>query len=337
MYTAKRIPFRIIAPFAWKAVAFFALYSFIICALYAWADWKFMAIPFVPIATIGTAVAFYIGFKSNSSYERLWEARRIWGSLVNASRSWGILVMDYICPLNANEYYSTADLYRIQQLLIYRHIAYLNALRIQLRSRPIWQEDENIGANIVEKQHAFNQGQLDKELSLFLHDDEVEYFVNRQNPATQIIKCQSKQLRELRAGGLISEYYHAEMERMLIEFYSQQGGAERIKSFPFPRQYAFFSYLFVMIFVAILPFGLLTEMSKVGPLHFWLTVPFYTVIAWVFYTMEVVGDTSENPFENSINDVPMTAICRNIEIDLREMLGETDLPQRVQPVDNILM
>ncbi|QIP13184.1 hypothetical protein G8759_11390 [Spirosoma aureum] len=337
MYTAKRIPFRIIAPFAWRAVLFFAVYSFIICSLYVWAGWTFLAVPFVPIATIGTAVAFYIGFKSNSSYERLWEARRIWGSLVNASRSWGILVMDYVSTLNTPVCYPPAELYRIQQLLIYRHIAYLNALRIQLRSRPIWQEDVNIGANIVEKQQAFNQGQLDKELSLFLHDDEVEYFVNRQNPATQIIKCQSKQLRELRAAGLISEYYHTDMERMLTEFYSQQGACERIKSFPFPRQYAFFSYLFVMMFVGILPFGLLTEMSKVSPAHLWLTVPFYTVIAWVFYTMEVVGDTSENPFENSINDIPMTAICRNIEIDLREMLGETELPQRVQAVDNILM
>jgi putative membrane protein len=53
--------------------------------------------------------------------------------------------------------------------------------------------------------------------------------------------------------------------------------------------------------------------------------------------MEIIGDTSENPFENSINDVPMTSICRNIEIDLRDMLGETDLPKRVQAVNNILM
>jgi putative membrane protein len=337
MYTAKRIPFRIIAPFAWRAVLFFVVYSSVICALYLWAGWTFLAVPFVPIATIGTAVAFYIGFKSNSSYERLWEARRIWGSLVNASRSWGLAVMDFISMMNAQVCYSPADLYRVQQILIYRHIAYLNALRIQLRSRPIWQEDTDIGAHIVEKHHAFNHGQLDKELSLFLHDDEVEYFVERQNPATQIIKCQSKQLRELRTAGLISEYYHVEMERLLNEFYNQQGACERIKSFPFPRQYAFFSSLFVKLFIVILPFGLLTEMSKVGITHLWLTVPFYTVIAWVFYTMEVVGDTSENPFENSINDIPMTAICRNIEIDLREMLGETELPQRVQPVDNILM
>lgn len=127
------------------------------------------------------------------------------------------------------------------------------------------------------------------------------------------------------------------MERMLVEFYNQQGACERIKSFPFPRQYAFFSYVFVWLFIIVLPYGLLTEMARTSAWHVWLTVPFYTVIAWVFNTMEVVGDTSENPFENSINDVPMTAICRNIEIDLRDMLGETELPKRVQSVNDILM
>lgn len=337
MYTAKRIPFYIILPFAWRAIAFFILYSFVICALYVWLDWKFLAIPFIPIATIGTAVAFYVGFKNNSSYERLWEARRVWGSVVNASRSWGILVMDYIGKFEHTEQCSPSELYRIQQVLIYRHIAYINALRIQLRSKPTWQNDENTGANLVDTYHATDQNKLDKELSMFLHDEEVDFFIHRQNPATQIIRQQSKQLRELRQSGLLTEFCHVDMERMLTEFYNQQGAAERIKSFPFPRQYAHFSYLFVWVFVSILPFGLLTEMSKVGNLHIWLTIPFYTLVAWVFYTMEVVGDSSENPFENSINDVPMTAICRNIEIDLREMLGETELPQRTQAVNNILM
>jgi putative membrane protein len=337
MYTAKRIPLRIVLPFAWRTVLFFIFYSFTICALYVWLGWTFIAIPFIPIATIGTAVAFYVGFKNNSSYERLWEARRIWGGLVNASRSWGMLVIDYVSDINSPICCSPNELYQIQQQLIYRHIAYLNALRLQLRSRPIWQEDRNIGTNLVEKHQASVQGMLDKELSLFLHDDEVEFFIKQQNPATQIIKQQSKQLKELRKAGLISEFYHSDMLRMLTEFYNQQGAAERIKSFPFPRQYAFFSYVFVWLFIIMLPFSLITEMSKVSGWHVWLTIPLYTIISWVFYTMEVVGDTSENPFENSINDIPMTAICRSVEIDLREMLGETELPPRVQPVNNILM
>ena len=80
--------------------------------------------------------------------------------------------------------------------------------------------------------------------------------------------------------------------------------------------------------------GLFAEMKH----HLsWLMIPFYIIISWIFLTMEQVGDSSEDPFENFINDVPMNAICRTIEIDLLQMLGETDLPEKVQPVDGVLM
>ena len=337
MYTSKRVLIRHIVPFAWRSLLFFLLYSTAICGLYVYTHWPYLTIPFVPIATIGTAVAFYVGFKSNSSYERLWEGRRVWGSLTNASRSWGILALDYVTNLDAHEPRSTAELHEIRRRLLYRHLAYLNALRLQLRSRTVWQECIGAEHKIVEKIASFQQREMDQELSGFLPDEEVDFFVKCQNPAAQIIRRQSANLRELRAEGLISEFYHTELSKLLIEFYSQQGACERLKSFPFPRQYAFFSFVFVWLFILLLPFGLLTEMTKAGGWYLWLKVPFYMLIAWVFNTMEVIGDTSENPFENSINDVPLTAICRNIEIDLREMLGETKLPERVQAVDNILM
>ena len=123
---------------------------------------------------------------------------------------------------------------------------------------------------------------------------------------------------------------------MVAECYNQQGAAERIKSFPFPRQYGFFSTAFVNLFNFLLPFALLGELAKFSSNTLWMVIPFSALISWVFFTMETIGDSSENPFENSINDVPMTAICRNIEIDLREMLGETDLPAKVQAVNGVL-
>jgi putative membrane protein len=119
--------------------------------------------------------------------------------------------------------------------------------------------------------------------------------------------------------------------------YAQQGKAERIKSFPFPRQYAYFSEIFVGLFILLLPFGLVGEFAKLGESAVWLTIPFSILISWIFDTMEKVGDTSENPFENSLNDVPMSAISRNIEIDLRELLGESELPEPLQAVDGFLM
>lgn len=337
MYTRKRVALRHIWPFAWKSVLFFVLYSGAIVTLYVQFRWPFLTVPFIPIATIGTAVAFYVGFKNNSAYDRLWEGRRVWGSLTNASRSWAIMVLDYITDLQATNPVPEATLRDYQRQLIYRHLAFLNALRMQLRSKVVWQEHHGTELRLIEQIEAFHLGRMDEELCRFLPKGESATYLDKANVATQLIRQQSAQLRELRAQGLLSDMYHNELERMLIELYNQQGAAERIKSFPFPRQYAFFSYIFVWLFILLLPFGLITEMAKVGGWHVWLTIPFYTLIAWVFNTMEVVGDTSENPFENSINDVPISAICRNIEIDLREMLGETELPPKLQAVDNILM
>ncbi|UHG89663.1 bestrophin family protein [Spirosoma oryzicola] len=337
MYTTKRVPFHIVFPFTWRAVLLFLGYSTIICLLYSLAGWTFLAIPFVPVATIGTAVAFYVGFKNNSSYDRLWEARRIWGSITNASRSWGIMVLDYISSAQPNDLLEKAELKTTREKLIYRHLAYITALRVQLRQKPVWELHHNPAHDIIERIESFRQCSLDKELSRFLSDTEVEALIKHPNPATYLLRQQSADLRRLREDNQLSEYYHVDLERMLVEFYNQQGACERIKSFPFPRQYAYFSFIFTWLFIAVLPYGLLTEMAKVSGWHIWLTVPFFTVIAWIFNTMEIVGDTSENPFENSINDIPMTAICRNIEIDLRDMLGETELPKRVQAIDNILM
>lgn len=337
MFTTKRVPFTILFPFTWRAILLFLCYSIVVCLLYDVMGWKFLAIPFVPVATIGTAVAFYVGFKNNSSYDRLWEARRIWGSITNASRSWAIMVLDYIPSSQAGRTLSDDELKQIRNDLIYRHLAYINALRVQLRQKPVWELHHNPAHDVVERIAAFRQCSLDVEMMRFLPQPQIERLIQHPNPATFLIRQQSAQLRELHEGGFLTDFHHVDLERMLVEFYNQQGACERIKTFPFPRQYAFFSYVFTWLFIFVLPYGLLTEMAKVGDWHVWLTIPFYTIIAWIFNTMEIVGDTSENPFENSINDVPMTAICRNIEIDLRDMLGETSLPKRVQAVNDILM
>jgi putative membrane protein len=137
--------------------------------------------------------------------------------------------------------------------------------------------------------------------------------------------------------GLIEDFRHMELMHTLEEFYNLQGKCERIKNTPLPRQYSYFSAIFVWIFILIMPFGLVGEFAGMGHNFIWLTVPFYALISWIFITMELVGDNSEDPFENFVNDVPMTALCRTIEIDLRDMLGETDLPEKLKPVNGVLM
>lgn len=122
-----------------------------------------------------------------------------------------------------------------------------------------------------------------------------------------------------------------------MEFYHQQGAGERIKGFPYPRQYASLNLWFIKIFVTLIPFGMIQEFAKMGDQFVWMTIPFSALSGWIFTTMERIGESSENPFEGSANDVPITTISRNIEIDLMEML---DLPHQLKPVapqNNILI
>jgi putative membrane protein len=129
-----------------------------------------------------------------------------------------------------------------------------------------------------------------------------------------------------------------EFHRLIGTFYDDQGRSERIKNFPFPRQYASVALWNTMVFSALLPFGLLNAFSEVaGDWRIWLTVPFNGLITWVFFLMEKIGDYSENPFEGTYNDVPITSIARAIEIDLREMLGEVEVPKPIAAVEGFLM
>lgn len=136
--------------------------------------------------------------------------------------------------------------------------------------------------------------------------------------------------------GLIEDFRHMELQAKLKDLLSHQGASERIKNFPYPRQYATINLWFINIFVVLLPLGMLQEFEKFGTCLIWLNIPFSALSGWIFTTMEKIGEASESPFEGSANDVPITALSRTIEIDLREMIGDAVIPPPLKPVNNIL-
>ena len=73
-------------------------WAFLVTLVYRYTEWSWLAIPWFPLTIIGTAVAFYVGFKNNSAYDRMWEARKIWGAIVNNSRIWGTNVKAFVEP-----------------------------------------------------------------------------------------------------------------------------------------------------------------------------------------------------------------------------------------------
>lgn len=338
MYVKRNISFGIIWKFAWKNLLIFTIYGCIVTWLFHFLEHKGIngSIPFSPISVIGIAVAFYLGFKNNQSYDRFWEGRKIWGGIVNYSRTWGNQVLSFMTMMHTSGQISGDELYKIQKKFIYRHMAWMNALRLQLRRPTSFSIDHSKKSSKVFKSET-QQEDWQKEVAIFLDDSEVEFLKNKKNIATQIIREQGKYLKKCLKEGIIEDFRHMEMMRVLEEFYNLQGKAERIKKTPLPRQYSFFSNVFVWIFILLLPFGLVGEFHQMGHNIIWLTVPFFVLIAWIFITMEAVGDNSEDPFEGFMNDVPMTALCRTIEIDLREMLEEEDIPEGAKAVNHILM
>ncbi|MGD1320706.1 bestrophin family protein [Chryseobacterium sp. 2R14A] len=300
--------------------------------------WTWLAIPWVPVVLLGTATAFISGFKNTQTYNRTWEARQIYGAIINSSRALGIMVKDFV---RSGDKAKESELHKE---IIYRHFAWLTAMRFQLRETKSW---ENVKTRSYYKEYLQYykvpewETKLSDELKPFLSQEELKYILTTKNRATQILASQSDRLRKLNEEGSISDYNYVALENQLKDLYDQQGKCERIKNFPYPRQFTSVNLYFTNMLCFLLPLGFIGEFAKMtekfGEHIIWFAIPFSVFIGWVFLVLEQIGESSENPFEGNPNDIPITQISRNIEIDLREMLGETDLPPALQPVNNILM
>lgn len=316
-----------------------------VALFYKYCDLDWLTLPWLPLSVIGTAVAFYVGFKNNNAYDRMWEARKIWGGIVNSSRAWGSSIKGFVTDRTAEELYTDSELHSFRQKMISRHIAWLYALRSQLLVIAPWEHANQRGMiGVAGKRYRkmFGVGLVEDEvtkieLEHFLPSEEYERLIHCQNTATQIIDQQSEDLKILREKGLIDDFRHMQLQSILGDFYTHQGKCKRIKKFPLPRQYGNMSSTLVTIFIFLLPFGMITEFMKLGEWAMWLSVPITSIVAWVYVMMEITGDYSENPFQGMANDIPMLSMCRSIEIDLREMLGEKELPPAIQAKNGILM
>ena len=283
----------------WTGVHFTALLMFsgAIAALYHFRIFT-VGLPWLSVSIIGTAVAFYVGFKNNQAYDRMWEARKIWGGIVNESRAWGMMVDGYITNQFSASPKNESTLNVIKQKLVYRHIGWLYAHRSQLLVPTPWEHISQGGRTekLIQKyQKELGVGLVDDEitrteLKLFLPSDEYDRLINHVNTATQIINEQSRDLRELRAQNVIDDFRHTQMSDILRSFYTLQGKNERIKKFPLPRQYANMSRYFVGIFILLLPFSMVPELMKIGEWGLWISIPITALIGWIYVMMEVVGD-----------------------------------------------
>ncbi len=177
MHAGRRFQLAEVLYWTRRDIYLFAVVAFIPTALYFFLDLHWLVIPWVAIGLVGTAAAFVVGFKNTQTYSRLWEARQIWGSIINSSRTWAIMVKDMV----------EEDKGAVQ-VLFYRHLAWVTALRYQLREPRAW-ENARLKSNSEYANGRFTVSEkvipLETELAKFLTVGEQEYILTKKNRATQ--------------------------------------------------------------------------------------------------------------------------------------------------------
>ena len=341
MIVNKNLSLRDIFKFSGQHLIWLGPWMLIVATAYYFTHWKFITIPWLPLSLIGTAVAFYVGFKNNQAYGRVWEARQIWGGMVNDSRKLATMLKHYQSS-ETNKMDETELMLR--KKIVFRHIAWLYQLRSQLMVPAKWEHVSLSGIygfyNQKRRINLFNdfKEELDGlEQQQYISKDEKAELEKFRNKAVHLLDKQTESIQELFQTGKINTMQQTELQSVVNCFYDEQGKAERIKNFPFPRNYASHSFVFTCIFIFLLPFGIVGELAKLGDAMIWMTVPLGTIVGWIYTVMELVGDYSENPFEGLRNDIPMLSVCRGIEIDLLQMYGETEIPKPIQAKNGVLL
>jgi len=268
--------------------------------------WKWVGSSAIPLGSFGTIVGIIVGFRNASAYGRWWEARTLWGAIVNRSRTFARQILTTMSAEQAATRDERAEIAGVQRELVLLQIAFVHALRQQLR-----------GLDPV------------SEVARLLPGEDLASLTREKNLALGLQIRISRKLVAARRRGWLDEWQWQSVDQNLVSLMDSQGGAERIKTTPMPRQFDFFPRLFVQIYCLVLPVGMVTDLG-------WYTPLGSTLVGFMFLALERIGRVLEDPFENEIHDVSMTAITTTIEINLRQMLGDTELPAPEKPTDGIL-
>ena len=257
-----------------------------------------------PFSLIGVSLAIFFGFRNNESYDRYWEGRTLWGRMVNVSRSFTRQVLTLV---RAEADSQSEDAAELRRSVVRSTIAYVHAFRHHLRgSSP------------------------EPELRQHLSDEDRERATSQLNVPLAILQQIGERIQQANARGWIDTYHVPVLEESLTEMTGVQGGCERIKSTPIPFTYNVLIHRIVAIYCLALPFGLIDSVGDLTPIVVGL-------ISYAFFGLDAIGDEIEQPFELDKNDLPLDYISRMIEINLLELLGETDTPPLIEPKDGVLL
>jgi len=267
----------------------------------------------LPFSLIGLALSIFLGFRNNTGYDRFWEGRKLWGRMVNVSRSLTRQLLTLVGPrmIEAKAEHTLdgaeqAELADIRRRLVYAHIAYVHCFR----------------------QHLRGQDELD-ELRELLEPELLASLEAELNRPVAISQWIGEQLRALYDRGWIHPQHLPVLEASLTEITTVQGACERIKSTPIPTSYTVLIHRIVALYCVGLPFGIVSSVHMMTPIV-------AAIVAYAFYGLDAVGTEIEDPFGFDPNDLPLSGLSRMIEVNLRQRLGERSVPALLEPVDGIV-
>lgn len=314
-----------------RGALYVLIVSLVAVAAYSLPPLAGFSIPWTIVAVLGTSVALVAGFKNGQVLQRSSDALQAFAQIAAISRLLASLSCDFLDQDTARR-------------VILRHIAWLTALRYALR-RPMPWETVSQGANRAFRRRYY---QIQEDLTTLpealrpLLGTAADAIAARPQPALALLHQQGEEINTLLKRSAIPTQVYSELMKLLRDCHDQQARCDRIKNTPYPRQYAVVSAIFVVIFATLLPFGVVPAFAALGgsdgvlgTVMLWLSVPFSVLIGWMYFALDLVGESTSNPFEGNANDVPISQISRDLEIELRARLGDTDLPPALPPVHGI--
>jgi putative membrane protein len=286
------------------SVVLFAATAGLVVALRELLGWEWLAIPAVPVAVIGGALGIFVSFRTNAAYARWWEGRQLWGRLINLSRMFVSQVTTYL-PRGEDGAESP-----LSRELVLRHVLYVHVLRCLLRDQDPW-SDEDVRRFSTEAQRAA----LAKET----------------NATHALLHAQLEAVTREADEGRLTPLRLDALDRTIGGLLDVQGGCERIKRTPMPRGYGFFADQLVRLFGILFPLAIVDEL--------WiLVIPLNVLVCLSFMMISEVGRVLEDPFTMFWNGLPLSALSRTIESNLRQRIGERDVLPMLKPdADGILM
>lgn len=294
----------------------------------------FINFPADVVTILGGVAAFVIAFKNSATYQRTCNASKTYAGISAESQSFGYEIKNYFRTTNEVNFKQIKE---IQSDLIGQHFAWLTLLRYTLRKEKVWESLHDSGNEQYMNYYEIPERKtpLEDALQQYLSQKKIEIIWSKKKPLTYCLLSQLDVLQECLKKGIITEHGFSVMSSSIKTLNTLQNDCIEIKEYPYPRNFASATKYLLYLFVTTLPFGLVTHFDNYH--KNWRAIPISMLIGWAFIYLYKVGESSSNPFEGGANDIPIGSISRDIEIEMRETLGESDLPDALKPVNDILM